>query len=290
MSYTSTVLASPSARGHGQDHGEATAVDGTNDHGVAAPAADLVAPQVAHDHGAADVPARPAAGGEVASEPTDDGGFSLVMNGHQHAAPPEPLTVEQTVALTQQLAATQNLIVQYPTVADAELGGYSRYGPFGPAVGVHYGKGADTIVGPVIDDTNAAKPMLIYDGTDPTSRLAGFMYIYPSVDQVPEGFAGAKDVWHNHIKVCLVVRPDGRVDAPPGADVENVDPALCASLGGQILENSGYMLHVWNVPGYENPLGMFNATHPALTCADNTYTMKPMEDIGFSLSACSDAP
>jgi hypothetical protein len=305
MGFTSAVLASPSARGHGEVHdaavgtahghgdGEVAAATGDPSAAAAVPgdtgnqdgSHDATHDAGAHgaDHGATDPDA------DVAAAPVDDGGFSLVMNGHQHPPSDAPLTVDQTVTLTQQLAATQELIVKYPTVADAELGGYARYGPFGPAVGAHYGKGADTVVGPVIDDTNAGKPMLIFDGTEPTSRLAGFMYIVPGAGEVPEGFAGEKDVWHSHSNICLVSYPDGRVDAPFGADAENIDPAICADVGGFILEDSGYMLHVWNVPGYENPLGMFYATHPALTCADGSYLMRPMEEIGFSESACVDA-
>ena len=308
MGFTSVVLASPSARGHGEVHSDAgdsahghggdTGDTGANAAANVAPAvsgngtADAAGHDAAHDAGAGmhggDHGAAPAEA-NGATAPVDDGGFSLVMNGHQHPPSEEPLTVEDTVALTQQLAATQELIIKYPTVADAERGGYNRYGPYGPAVGVHYGKGGDTVVGPVIDDTNAGKPMLIFDGTEPTSRLAGFMYIVPGASEVPQGFAGDKDVWHNHSNICLVSYPDGRVDAPFGADAENIDPALCDGVGGFILADSGYMLHVWSVPGYENPLGMFNATHPKLTCADGSYRMRPMEEIGFSESACVDA-
>jgi hypothetical protein len=32
-----------------------------------------------------------------------------------------------------------------------------------------------------------------------------------------------------------------------------------------------YLLHVWTVPGYSNPLGVFAHANPALTCGDGTY-------------------
>ena len=34
-----------------------------------------------------------------------------------------------------------------------------------------------------------------------------------------------------------------------------------------------YLLHVWTVPGYSDPLGVFAHTNPALTCGDGTYYM-----------------
>jgi len=49
------------------------------------------------------------------------------------------------------------------------------------------------------------------------------------------------------------------------------------------------MLHVWTVPGYESPKGVFNEVNPALTCADGTYYTKPIEELGTSLSLCADA-
>ena len=106
----------------------------------------------------------------------------------------------------------------------------------------------------------------------------------------PEGFAGPNDIWHYHTNTCLVFRPDGSTDSPLGADSENVDSQLCQSLGGVLIENTGYMLHVWTVPGWENPLGVFHETHPAITCADGSYWTKPSDQIGTSLTTCRDEP
>jgi len=131
--------------------------------------------------------------------------------------------------------------------------------------------------------------MLIFDGTAQDSKLAGFMYIAFGTAGVPEGFAGPNDIWHFHTNICIVTNPDGSVDTPLGADKENVPKELCDSYGGFLLKNSGYMLHVWTVPGYESSRGVFNEVNPALACADGTYYTKPIEELGTSLSLCADA-
>ena len=167
--------------------------------------------------------------------------------------------------------------------------GYRRQGPFSPGLGTHYGKGGDTLVGAIIDEENVLDPMLIYEGSAPESKLAGFMYVAFGTGTVPEGFAGPNDVWHEHTNVCLVVNPDGSTDAPLGADRSDVSPELCDRYGGFLIDNTGYMVHVWTVPGYESSLGVFNKVNPALTCADGSYYTKPIEDWGDSVTSCAAA-
>ncbi len=67
-------------------------------------------------------------------------------------------------------------------------------------------------------DVALDQPTLIYDGIEPDSKLAGFMYNIFSVDTVnlPEGFVGPNDHWHYHTNVCIVSRPSGGIDAPSG--------------------------------------------------------------------------
>lgn len=40
---------------------------------------------------------------------------------------------------------------------------------------------------------------------------------------------------------------------------------------GRWIANSGYLLHVWTVPSYTDPLGVFAHMNPLLTCGDGTY-------------------
>lgn len=295
VALTTAALASPSARTHAHDaHGEhndvaaAAAIDDAHEHAplpaVDRPVAAATASNDAHEHPTENVAASDGAATAVA----DDKGFSLLMNGHQHTHADEPMDAATTTLLAHQLARTSELVAMYPTVAAAEAAGYHRFGPFAPGLGTHYGKGVSIATG-VIDETNVLDPMLIYDGSDADSRLIGFMYIAYGSDATPEGFAGPNDIWHFHTNVCIVIQPDGTIDAPLGADVDNVDPELCQQYGGFILGNSGYMLHVWMVPGWSNPLGVFHETHPAITCADDTYFMKDLANLGFSLSTCRDA-
>jgi hypothetical protein len=252
---TTAALASPSARDHAaHSHG---------DHGVAGDG---------HDHEAAE----------------DDLGFAALSNGHQHEhGSDEPLTVGETVTLASQLAATTPLVQQYPTLADAEAGGWRRAGPFSPGLGVHY-QGPAFSLNPDgrMDPEDLAAPMLIYDGIDPESRLAGFMYLAYGSSGEPEGFAGPNDHWHYHEHVCIRYGADGSIETPFGADLPGLTQDMCTDVGGTWIDYTGYMVHVWNVPGYESPDGMFTELNPKITCPDGTYRTIPTEEIGERATTC----
>jgi len=251
-----------------------------NTPGVTTPVSSTAPADATHSHDGTHVADAAAA---------DDKGLSLIMNGHQHDRVVQPMDSAITAMLAHQLARTAELIAMYPTIATAEAAGYRRQGPYSPGLGTHYGKGGGTLVGETITEDNVLNPMLIFDGTDQDSKLAGFMYIAFGTAGVPEGFAGPNDIWHYHTNICIVTNPDGSVDTPLGADKENVPKSLCDSYGGFLLANSGYMLHVWTVPGYESSKGVFNEVNPALACSDGTYYTKPIEELGTSLSLCADA-
>ena len=68
-----------------------------------------------------------------------------------------------------------------------------------------------------MDDADLAAPLsIIYDGTNPDSRVAGFMY-YSMSPKAPQGYAGPNDIWHFHENICLKYSAAG-VDAPYGMD------------------------------------------------------------------------
>ncbi len=248
---------------------------------VADPAASLATDGASHPHG------DPATDGAAAPAGVDvDQGLSVVMNGMKHEQGTAPMDGPTTAMLAHQLARTAELVAMYPTVADAETAGYRRQGPFAPGLGVHYGKGGGTLVGATITEENVLNPMLIFDGSNPDSRLAGFMYIAFGVEGVPEGFAGKNDAWHSHSNVCIVVGPDGSTDTPLGADRSDVSKELCDTYGGFLIDNTGYMLHVWTVPGYESSLGVFHEASSALPCPDGTFYSRPIEELGDSLTTC----
>ncbi len=221
----------------------------------------------------------------------DDLGLASLTNGHEHDTgdEPEPLTAEEEAARGELLAVTEEVHDLYPTIADAEAAGWTRQGPFSPGLGTHYGPPDYHLnTDGVMDAEDMRHPMLVFDGLGPDAKLAGFMYLVISED-VPEGFPGEEDTWHYHEKVCLVPRPDGGVDSPFGADLEGVTAEMCTEVGGNFLDFTGYMVHVWAVPGYESPRGMFSDINPAITCPDGSYWMVPTMELGTRDSACRDA-
>jgi hypothetical protein len=265
------AVTSPGARDHAAashgGHGDAAAA--TNDHG------DAAAATPAHDHGEMEATTG-------ATAPGDDLGFAALSNGHQHDhGNDEALTPEETATLAAQIAATSELVERFPTIAAAEAAGWRRAGPFSPGLGTHY-QGPSDGLGPDV----GGMPMLVFDGLGPDAPLAGFMYINYGISSEPEGFAGPNDHWHYHERVCIVYQPDGTIDTPYGADLEGVTGQMCEAAGGAFIALTGYMVHVWSVPGYESPDGMFTELNRKVTCPDGTYYKIPIEELGNRDSTC----
>jgi hypothetical protein len=268
VALASGVLLSPSARDHASgSHGG---------HGMAG----------GHGHDGAT-----AAGHHEVAE--DDLGLSALENGHQHGSGEIDLDPRTQAALDDELAETQKLIDKYPNLGSAEAAGYRRAGPFVPGLGTHLvnyggyvGDNPDVLVG-AHENMN---PVLIFDGLGEKAPLSGFMYMVlgGTEGQPPVGFVGPNDHWHYHTNTCVVFR-DGEIEAPLGADAPNVTPELCSRYGGSLIDNTGYMVHVWTVPGYESERGVFSNINPALTCPDGTYYILPVEEWGWKKNACLNA-
>lgn len=224
------------------------------------------------------------------STPIDDRGFSLLENGEQHAHGfTQAVSKADRVVLAHQMELARQVALQYPTVADAEKAGLHRAGPFAPGLGAHYvnfaagGGDADG----VMTDDDIRKPLAwIYDGTKPDSHIAGLFYMTPVKN--PVGFAGPNDVWHVHRNICIKAGKNGVIDSPLGADHDATD-AQCKAVGGTLIKKTQYLLHVWPVPGYESPEGVYAHVSSAVTCDDGTYeTIKDVTKIGTRTSACKD--
>lgn len=252
----------------------------------------------AQSHGGSGGDGHTHGGAELTTASGDDKGLSQVMNGqgegggHSHSFVLQPVDFQTQEVLDAQLAKTKVLMEKYPTVAQAEAAGYHRMGPFSPGLGAHYMEANPHISSDTtVNDDSLAHPMLIYDGITPGAKLAGFMYTIYSLDtqKAPEGFAGPNDHWHYHTNVCITTRPDGGIDAPLGADT-SATQALCDKYGGHLIENTGYMAHVWTVPGYESSQGMFSNVNPKITCPDGTYYVVAPEDVGNRSNICKDVP
>jgi hypothetical protein len=242
LALTTGVLASPSARNHA--HG--------------------------HDHGDVVLPA-----GMV------NRGFGSFMNGHSHTHVNVPLDPGTQKQLDHQLGITRELADVYPTLQDAVDAGYRRAGPYVPGLGTHMIKfEGEEYVNPdgVLDDDDLRHPLsLLYLGTEPDSKLGGFMY-YAATSFEPEGFVGRNDSWHYHEDLCAVMSPEGLLDFPFGPDF-GATKAQCDSVQGNLLD-SQYMVHVWTVPGWDDMAdygGVFAETNPGFGCSDGTWFALPSE-------------
>jgi len=178
--------------------------------------------------------------------------------GHNHHGALAQLPIDS--ATRQELAAQQALaqtaVTRYPTVADALKAGYHMSTVYLPCIGAHY-----TNVS-LVGSFNPATPSeLLYDGTDPGSKILGLSYLLVHPGGAPDGFAGPNDVWHQHSQnggLCL--NPAGVVIGS-----EAMSQKTCESRGGR---KSGlkdiWMVHDWVAPGWSCSWGVFAAECPEL--------------------------
>lgn len=233
-----------------------------------------------------------AAGGhaEGGAHGRDDLGLWKLSNGHHHEMTNNVLDPVTQAEHDRQMAITREVAATYPTVADAVAAGYRKAGPYSPGLGSHYTKSgpAELNVDGVVDDEDLRHPLsIIYDGNEPDSPVAGFMY-YSFSPTEPAGFVGSNDTWHTHSNVCIKRAPDGGVDSPFGADLP-ITPAMCEEVGGILLPATQWMVHVWSIPGYDNVEGgVFAEVNPALACSDGTYfRLDPTEWAQNLVNVCS---
>ena len=200
---------------------------------------------------------------------TSDEPHAHESSNPDHAAelqPDQPLDNATRDQLAGELVGARDVALRYPTVADAEAGGYRLAGEFAPLVGAHY-VSYGGLSGPGSIDVE--KPnSLIYDGTSPTSRVVGLMYYAMTGDEQPEGFAGPNDHWHRHRGVCIKNTATG-IDVPFPADAD-VTRRQCDEVDGNFMDLTGWMVHAWVVPGWDSRNGVFSHDNPSLHCADGT--------------------
>ena len=126
--------------------------------------------------------------------------------------PDKPLDAATRTLLAQQLVAARAGAMKYPTVASTRAAGMIQAGQFSPLTGAHFinyrSMGA-------FDPGNPAS--YIYDGTSPTSKVIGVMYLSLSSVYPPEGFAGPNDHWHRHTNTCVIFN-GGQITVPFAAD------------------------------------------------------------------------
>lgn len=199
---------------------------------------------------------------------TSDHGDGADGGMHTHGAVEwQPVTDPgDLVALQDQLGVSGEVIERFPTVADAEVGGYSQISPYVPGIGAHW------INGDFDEAFDPGRPeMLLYNGTDPSSEIVGLSYAATG-PAPPEGFVGPNDQWHSHPGLCLLGGLVVGIDGTPDE--------LCASIGGDIAAGLGdlWMMHLWQVPGWESSWGLFSAENPQINVATSDLGRSLIED------------
>lgn len=173
--------------------------------------------------------------------------------------------------LKQQLLATRAFAARYPTLRDATADGFTFVTPFFAGAGTHMGRWED-----LDDKVDPARPeVLIYDGNDPGAKLVGVMYTVLADQQPRNVFVGGNDVWHQHRGLCFTTSERARKVFSPMERLvigsERAENIWCERMWGGQREDfaSLWMMHVWVVPGCENPWGLFAHDHPYLTVANS---------------------
>ena len=191
----------------------------------------------------------PASAGQIAS-----------AGGHGHRGPTQWQNIADRPTrdqLGQQLDIAHQATVQFPTVTEAEAAGYNMVTGYVPCIGAHYIKVSNMIGG-----FDPAKPsMLLYDGTNPDSKIVGLSYsVLGDPNTPPEGFAGPNDPWHKHDKNGGLCMKGGVVVGAEGTSAEE-----CAARGGKksALHNL-WMMHAWTADAWQSPWGIFSAENPDL--------------------------
>ncbi len=178
--------------------------------------------------------------------------------------PDKQLDPATRAQLAEQLVAARTAALKYPTVADAEKAGMILAGKFSPETGAHF---IDIRYASGVNFDPSHPGSYIYDGTDPTSKIVGLMYLSLNLSAPPEGFAGPNDHWHRHTNTCVIFGNPIRIPFPADS---SVTASQCQKVHGSFMRETVWMVHAWVVPGWESPLGVFSHNNPDLLCADGT--------------------
>ena len=151
---------------------------------------------------------------------------AATSEAHPHGAGfaiEEPVTDENTRReLRRQLASASSSVDGIVTPADAEARGYVPVTLDLAFLGVHY-------LNPKYLDMpfSPKRPThLIFDRDGPGGRMIGLMYYIHTPGDVPDGFVGPNDHWHNHRGACMA---NGLMLA-----LDDVTEQSCTRLGGSL--------------------------------------------------------
>lgn len=238
---------------HGGDgtaaHDDAGEIDAGHGHGTAGTATGEAGEQV-EGHTNAVI----SADGSSACEQAGVSNEGNSGHGHRGPVPYEPLDAETRATFASQVEQSNTVVAKYPTVSAAEAGGWRRITPYVPCIAAHY------INGGLLDGTfdPAAPEILLFDGTDPDSQIVGLSYlVFTDPETPPPGFAGDNDPWHVHRQLCI--------GAGGVVGDENATKEECEQRGGRVVPLKNlWMMHMWNVAGWDSRWGLFSSEHPDL--------------------------
>lgn len=185
--------------------------------------------------------------GAALNSQKDDGGHG----SHVYAWVDLPKAEQAT--LDAQWARARAAALKYPTVADAVKAGWV-VAQGNDETGAHV-VNFDRLDGKFsIDEPD----MLLYRSTAPDAPVIAVSYhVVTTSATPPHGFISDNDHWHRHQGICWSA--DHKVEAVGISDQE------CTARGGSRLGRSdGWMLHVWIVPGWKNPDGVYASLNKKL--------------------------
>jgi hypothetical protein len=203
----------------------------------------------------------PIVAGSGAAHGADAGPDAHTHDGTVSATENWPAALAAEVA---QARRTAEAMARQPLLSRA---GYHIGSYWSAGIGTHY---IDwRLVGKAFDP---AHPAMVLVDTAPGHhrRLAGLSYWVGSQGP-PVGFTGDFDKWHNHRGLCFI---DGAL-----AREDVVQPSACE--GTWIDGADLWMLHVWVVPGYDNPKGLFAPMNPKLCAPRRGADAGPCEPSAF---------
>jgi hypothetical protein len=238
-----TGSTTPGDTTHGEhNHDPGTTVPGDTTHG-----------EHNHDPGTT-VPGdtTPATGGHEHEHPTDTtnpGDPTTPTTGHHH--PPEVYAQigDLPPAVQYQIGAMTKWAMNYDTTAKATAGGFPKLTQYFPGIAAHY-----INIGRLFDNQpfDWSQPeVLLFNGTGPDAQLVGFNYIVQGGPNhtPPDGFPGDFDQWHEHPVLCM----------KNGIVVGEVAQGQTCPAGQSTLPfQNMWLLHVWAIPGWESPEGIFS--------------------------------
>ncbi|MGH9216367.1 MAG: hypothetical protein ACRDZS_08935 [Acidimicrobiales bacterium] len=195
-----------------------------------------------------------AADGTSACEQSGYGNEGNAGHGHRGPVPFAPLDAKTRATLAAQVQQSNEVVRKYPTTTAAEAAGWRRITSYVPCIAAHY------LNSSVLDGTfDPTMPeILLFDGTDPDSHIVGLSYlVFTDPDSPPAGFAGDNDPWHIHRQLCI--------GAGGVVGDENTSDEQCEARGGRVVPlNNLWMMHMWNVAGWDSRWGLFSSEHPDL--------------------------